>query len=101
MLHYALTGTAEPGDTWISKCILGGSELPDVDGVMGYGPLRYLDSKEVQSVSGELAGVDPQTLISRLDKDDADKKRIYLSHTLSRPHDWDYLPQLFTQFREF
>ncbi len=101
MLHYALTGTAAPGDTWISKCILGGRELPDVDGMMGYGPLRYLQAEEVRKISEELARVDPQTLLSRLDKDDAEEKRIYLAHTLDDLHDWDYLPQLFTQFRDF
>jgi hypothetical protein len=101
ILHYALNGTAEPGDDWLSKAILGGTEIPDRDGIKDYGPLRYLSPKEVEAVAAALAPVDPQSLTARLDYNDAEKKQIYLSQTLKNVTHWDYLPELFASFRDF
>jgi Domain of unknown function (DUF1877) len=44
--------------------------------------LRYLDSAEVSSIAAALAEVDPSQLLSKLDFADAQKKKIYLWHTL-------------------
>jgi hypothetical protein len=58
-----------------------------VEGVTSFGnrssdPLRYLDSAEVSSIAAALAEVDPSELLSKLDFADAQKKKIYLWHTL-------------------
>ena len=101
VLHYALNGTTEGGEGPLAEAILGGKEIPDHRGVMGYGPLRYLEAGQVQDVAKALAGVDPQSLLTRLDEKDAKAKQIYLAHTLKNPADWSYLPELFQEFREF
>jgi len=101
VLHYVLNGTAEGGDGPIARAVLGGREIPDHQGMMGYGPVRYLDKREVEAVAAALESVAPQQLISRLNKEDAKKKRIYLAHTFDQPRDWEYLPELFERFRDF
>ena len=101
ILHYAINGTTEGGQGSLAEAILGGKEIPDHDGVMGYGPLRYLAPDQVVAVAEELARVDPKLLLSRLDRRDAEAKKIYLAHTLDRLDDWSYLPELFQQFRAF
>ena len=40
-------------------------------------------------------------LLSRIDYGDAQAKKIYLSHTLNNLRDWEYLPELFINFRNF
>jgi hypothetical protein len=101
VVHYALNGTAGGGEGALADAVLGGKEIPDVEGVMGYGPLRYLEPERVQSVAHALAAVDPAQLLSRLDHRDAEAKGIYLAHTLSNPADWSYFPKLFEDFRAF
>ncbi len=100
-LHYVLNGTQEGGHDILAEAILGGKEIPDEEQVMGYGPLRYLDSQRVALVAEALAGVDPSSLLAKLDWHDAEAKQIYLAHTLSDKEDWAYLPELFQQFRTF
>ena len=85
----------------MADAILGGAQIPDVDGIMGYGPLRYFRSQHVQKIVRALEEVDPDTLISRLDYADAEAKEIYLAHTLKNLNDWSYLPELFKEFRSF
>jgi hypothetical protein len=99
VLHYVLNGTTEGGDGPLADAILGGEELPDVEGLMGYGPMRYLDPHQVEAVAKALADVRPAELLSRLDREDAEAKQIYLAHTL--PDGWEYLPDLFLRFRAF
>lgn len=101
VLHYALNGTHEGGSSRLADAILGGKVIPDHDQVMGYGPLRCLAPQEVKSVSEALANVDPQSLLSKLDRKDAEAKQIYLAHTLDDLDDWSYLPDLFKDFRAF
>jgi hypothetical protein len=101
VLHYALNGTAEGGEGPVADAVLGLREIPDHEGVMGYGPLRYLTSEEVRAVAKVLDAVSPKQLLSRLDKQDAEKKRIYLAHTFDHPEEWEYLPELFVRFRDF
>ena len=101
VMHYALNGTAKGGKGFLADAILGGAEIPDVDGVMGYGPIRYLRSQHVKRVVAALADVDPGQLLSKLDREDAEGKQIYLAHTLENLADWTYLPDLFNSFRDF
>jgi hypothetical protein len=100
ILHYALNGTTEGGETPMADAVLGLTEIPDTEGVMGYGPARYLTPEEVRAVARVLESVNPQQLPSRLNKQDAEIKHIYLSHTIS-PGEWDYLPEVFERFRDF
>ena len=106
VLHYALNGTHDGGTGPLSDAILGGREIPDVEGVTSFGaassgPLRYLTSAEVQSIAAALLEVDPGQLLSKLDFADAQKKKIYLWHTLDDMTNWEYLPDLFGNFRDF
>ena len=99
VLHYVLNGTTEGGVGPLADSILGGGEIPDVEGVMGYGPLRYLLPEKVAAVAAALARIKPTDLLSKLDRKDAESKQIYLAHTL--PDGWEYLPDLFRSFRAF
>jgi len=101
VLHYALNGTNEGGTGSLADAILGGKVIPDHDHVMGYGPLRCLDARQVKAVAEALAEVDPQGLLAKLDMKDAEAKKIYLAHTLDDLDDWSYLPDLFKDFRAF
>jgi hypothetical protein len=106
VLHYALNGTHDGGSGPLADAILGGREIPDVEGVTSFGtrssdPLRYLDSAEVSSIAVALLEVDPSQLLSKLDFADAQRKKIYLWHTLDDVANWEYLPDLFGTFRDF
>lgn len=100
VLHYALNGTAEGGDPPLAFAIFCDKEFPEMDGV-DYGPARYLTPEQVQRVSASLQAIEPSTLLSRLNYEDAKKKRIYLDHTLKDPGNWSYLPELFVEFQKF
>jgi len=99
VLHYALNGTADGGEGPLAEAVIGGEHIPDEEGVSDFGGLRYLTPPRVVAVAKALAEVDPNQLLSRLDRRDAEAKRIYLSHTL--PDGWDHLPELFLNFRAF
>jgi|GEM_PF-5794806 len=106
VLHYALNGTQEGGIGPLASAILGGQEIPDVEGINSFGaassvPLRYLTVAEVQSISAALLEVDASLLLSKLDFEDALQKKIYLGHTLDDLANWQYLPDLFSSFRSF
>jgi hypothetical protein len=98
VLHYALTGKSDAGETPIEKSILGGTEFPIP---ADYGPLRYLTSQEVKEIAKALETVNPDSLISKLDRKDAESKRIYLAHNLDDQEEWSDLPELFDKFRSF
>jgi hypothetical protein len=106
VLHFALNGTHDGGTGPLADAILGGHEVPDTEGVTSFGtvssnPLHYLDSAEVSRVAAALLEVDPNQLLSKLDFADAQKKEIYLWHTLDDMANWEYLPELFRTFRDF
>lgn len=106
VLHYALNGTHDGGARPLADAILGGQEIPDVEGVNSFGAassgaLRYLTSPEVKDVASALRAVEPSQLLSKLNFRDAQEKEIYLAHTLGNISDWEYLPELFVSFREF
>lgn len=55
LLHYLLTGKSwEPVDSPLGMAIMGGTELPDTQRVMGYGPARYLRPSQVREVAAAL-----------------------------------------------
>jgi Domain of unknown function (DUF1877) len=100
VLHYALNGTAEGGDAPLSFVVFGDKAFPDMDEV-DYGPARYLTAEQVLQVSAALQSIEPESLLSKLDYEDAKKKRIYLDHTLNDLRNWAGLPQLFAEVRRF
>jgi|SRR5579864_2482513 len=54
-LHFLFSGkVGETGKAPIEKAILGGTEIPDAEGVMGYGPVRYLEPGEVKKITAAL-----------------------------------------------
>lgn len=71
VLHHALNGTHDGGETILGQAVLGGKDIPDNNQVMGYGPLRYLEPQQVKKVAEALADVDPQRLLSKLNRRDA------------------------------
>lgn len=101
VLHYALNGTSESGDTPLSQAVLGNREIPDDEGVMVYGPVRYLRPEEVMAAAKALEAVDPQQLTSKWDSEDAKKKSIYGARAFDDPHTRGYLPELFEEFSAF
>jgi hypothetical protein len=98
VLHYVLNGTGEAGDTPLGKCILGGTEFPIP---ADYGPLRYLTDSEVKEIAAALKKVDPKSLLLKLNRRDAESKRVYLARNMDNVGQWDYLPELFEDFRKF
>ena len=106
VLHYSLNATHDGGARPLADAILGGQEIPDVEGVNSFGAgssdaLRYLTAPEVRNVAAALREVEPSQLPSKLDVEHAQEKRIYLAHTLENLSDWEYLPELFGSFRDF
>jgi hypothetical protein len=106
VLHYALNGTHDGGTGPLADAILGGSEIPDVEGVTSFGAgssgaLRYLTPAQVQGVAAALLDVEPSGLLSKLDFAEAQEKKIYLGHTLDDLEGWSNLPDLFKSFRDF
>ena len=100
VLHYALNGTSEGGDAPLSFVVFGDKAFPDMDDI-DYGPARYLTAEQVLQVSAALQNIEPESLLSKLDYEDAKKKGIYLDHTLNDLRNWAGLPQLFAEVRKF
>lgn len=101
VLHYALSGTSEGATGPLADAILGGSELRSHDGRNDYGPMRYLTPQQVKQTAAELAKVNPQKLLDKLDPGDAKARRIYLAETLVDLESWSYLPELFEKLQRF
>lgn len=100
VLHYALNGTSEGGDSPLAFAVFGDKELTLDEGV-DYGSPRCLTPEQVREVSAALRKIEPASLLSRLNYEDAKKKRIYLDHTLNDLDNWSYLPTFFEEFRNF
>lgn len=100
VLHYALCGTGEGGDAPLSFVVFGDKEFPEMEDV-DYGPVRYLTPEQVRQVSAALRNIEPTSLLSKLNCEDAKKKRIYLDHTLNDLNNWTYLPELFIELQKF
>lgn len=100
VLHFILSGRGEAGPG-VASAILGGTELPDLDGVMGYGPIQYLRPTEVKSIAIALAKVTEKETQSRFNRQEAEAKRIYLASTVSAPEDWEYVQSLLEGLKAF
>ena len=98
VLHYLLTGSGQVGSSPLEKAILGGTEFPIA---ADYGPLRYLMPEEVKDVAAALETVDPKNLLDKLNREDAESKRIYLARNMDDREAWEYLPEFFEEFRQF
>ena len=96
-LHYLLTVQArEQADTVLGKAILGGKEIPDERGVMGYGPARYLTSAEAQEVAHALREFPTADRVSEFDPVEAKELKVYVHN-----HDPEELAQYFGMLRDF
>ena len=74
VLHYLLTGKVEEAPAPLGNAILGGQEIGDD---LGYGPARFLTSKQVREVAGALEAVSKDELAARFDLDAMLAARIY------------------------
>lgn len=97
VLNFLLTGKSmEPGDSPIAQAILGGTEIPDVNKVMGYGPVRYLLPADVHRVSQVLDDFPIQQKAAEYDPERAEAAKVYLPH-----HSAEELTEYFEALREF
>ena len=79
-LHFLLTGTVEPtGDGPLRDAIVGGSEIPDEDDVMGYGPARVLAPDQVRAIADALANFPLAEKIQNYDVQAAKTAGIYVA----------------------
>lgn len=78
-LHYLLTGKSwDPVESTLGKAILGGEEIADRRGVMGYGPVRFLRSREVREVAEALEAFPIEGRLAAFDPEEAEKARAYV-----------------------
>ncbi len=77
-LHYLFNGKVwETGEAPIEQAILGGTEIPDTDGIMGYGPVRYLEPGEVKKISAALERFPIEQKVSEFNPGVAAEAKIY------------------------
>jgi hypothetical protein len=96
-LHFVLTGQNRiPPESLLAKAIMGGTEIPDQAGVMGYGPARYLSSGEVQQIAEELAAFPIEERVQVFDSQIANQQEIY-----SPNHGKEELLHYFELLRDF
>jgi hypothetical protein len=80
-LHFLLTGKGwEPADPPLGNAIMGGTELPDRQRVMGYGPARYLTPLQVREVASALASFPVEERAEAFDPEFAHKQKVYVPH---------------------
>jgi hypothetical protein len=86
LVHYVLNRTVAGGKGPLADVVLGGDEIPDLDGKADYGPLRYLSPVRVKAVASALAEVNMEELAAAFDPEDAASKGIYgLPLSISAP----------------
>jgi Domain of unknown function (DUF1877) len=96
-LHYILTGKSwEPVDSTLGKAILGGEEIPDRQGVMGYGPVRFLAAEEVREIAEALEAFPIDERLAAFDPEEAHKAKVYVPG-----HEADELKGYFDVLRDF
>jgi len=96
-LNFLFIGNGmEPDDSVLGKSILGGAEIPDANGVMGYGPVRYLLPAGVREIYAALAEFPIETTAREFDAEKADLARVYVPH-----HGPEELVQYFNWLLEF
>lgn len=96
-LHYLLTGKSwEPVESTLDKAILGGEEIADREGVMGYGPVRFLGNREVREVAEALEAFPIEARLAAFEPEEAEKARVYVPG-----HDAEELKTYFEMLRDF
>jgi hypothetical protein len=77
-LHFLLTGKVwEAGDGPLGSVMLGGTELPDSENVMGYGPAKYFSAAEVKKISKALDAYPIEECARDFDEAAAEQAKIY------------------------
>jgi Domain of unknown function (DUF1877) len=96
-LHFLLTGhNAEMPDTPLGIAVMGGTEIPDHQRVMGYGPARYLNPEQVEQIAAALESFPIAERAAAFDSEAADKQQVYSPH-----HDPEELVHYFGLLRDF
>ena len=96
-LHFLLTGKSwDRVDSPLGKAIMGGREIPDRQGVMGYGPVRYLTQEEVRQVAEALSEFPIEARAVAFDPDAAEEAKVYVPE-----HDVEELTHHFTLLKDF
>jgi hypothetical protein len=96
-LHFLFTGRVwETDNSLLSQAIMGGAEIPDVQGVMGYGPLRYLSPAEVQKIHEALNDFPIEVRAREYDPQNARTAKVYVPD-----HGTEELIQYFNWVLEF
>jgi hypothetical protein len=65
-VHFVLSGTVEPGESLLSKAVLGGTEIGD--DFSGYGPARFFTAEEAAEVAAALAHAQPHYDAERMNE---------------------------------
>lgn len=77
-LHFLLSGKVwEAGETPIEQAILGGAEIPDLVGVMGYGPVRFFEPTDVRKIATALETYPIEQKAKAFDQDAAATAKVY------------------------
>jgi hypothetical protein len=77
-LHYLLSGKVwETGERPIEKAILGGIEIPDIERIKDYGPVRYLEPDEIKRTAAALERFPIKQKASKFSAAAAAKAKIY------------------------
>jgi hypothetical protein len=100
-IYYLLTGISDiekPNVSALGAAILGGTEIGDDE---GYGPLRYLEAKEVKEIAAALESVSVQDFASRYKVEDMNKNDIYPLGGEWTEEDKDYLVEHYETLVEF
>jgi hypothetical protein len=80
-VHFALSGTVEPGGSLLSQAVLGGTEIGD--DFSGYGPARCFTAAQVQELAAALAEAEPH-----FDADRMNELQIYPFGWSDEARDW-------------
>ncbi len=84
-LHFMFSGKVwKTGKAAIEKAILGGAEIPDTEGIMGYGPVRFLESGEVKKITVALENYPIERAAAKFDPRAASAAKIYCPESQSQ-----------------
>jgi hypothetical protein len=96
-LHFMFTGkTEESAGTLLGRAILGGTEIPDTNGVMPYGPVRYLAATQVKEVSEALERFPIAEKAAAFSREAAEAAGVYVPD-----HGAEELTEYFGMLRDF
>lgn len=100
-IYYLLTGIPDlkqPIESILGLAIFGGTEIGED---IGYGPLRYLEAKEVREIATALESISVRDLTSRYKVEDINKYDIYPFSGEWTEDDKEYLIDNFESLVEF